>query len=88
MRKLKYFCICFPEVPFLDDVYWPKIACNSKRKHTMSLTYVTRVDAIAAMGCSLSDLLALVHLNPMCSFSFPPAIPPLVQEITTFKPQT
>ena len=37
----------------------------------MSLTFLTRNDAIAALGCTLTDVLALVHLNSMCSFSFP-----------------
>ena len=37
----------------------------------MSLTFLSRNDAIAVMGCTLTDLLAMVHLNPMCSFSFP-----------------
>ena len=37
----------------------------------MSLTFLSRNDALAALGCTLSDAFALVHLNTMSSFSFP-----------------
>ena len=37
----------------------------------MSLTSLARNNALAALGCTLSDALALVQLNTMSSFSFP-----------------
>ena len=54
----------------------------------MALSFLARNNALAALGCTLSDALALVQLNTMSSFSFPPAIPPLVQEMNTINPQT
>ena len=81
------FVFAFAKVPFRDDFYWLKISRCTTRTH-MSLTSLARNNALAALGCTLSDALALVQLNTMSSFSFPPAIPPLVQEMNTINPQT